>query len=113
LLCEVSAFWHVWSCEEAQVWLTLGLVIAAFLALPIVWYQLHIQGVRERLWKTLEACRLYDTDPVIQEASRLLNDAMGPGDDFTKLDRAAHDLAATTMLNYLDGIASTSALAIT
>jgi hypothetical protein len=101
----VSVFGSIQPCDIVQIWINLGLLVSAIIAVPLVLYQLRVQRIRERNWKTLEACRLYDTDPTLDKATFLLNEAMGPEDDFTKLTLKDHEHATVTMLNYLDGIA--------
>lgn len=104
-MCQVSVFGWLQPCDVVQIWIDLGLLLSAVVALPLVLYQLRIQRIRECNWKTLEACRLYDTDPILDKATFVLNDAMGPEDDFTRLTVKDHEHATVTMLNYLDGIA--------
>src|SRR5882757_1978977 len=42
---------------------------------------------RAIVWETLRACSQYDTDPIIEVATKRIWDASGPTQDYAKADR--------------------------
>jgi hypothetical protein len=84
-----------WSAVEAIATVSLVLIGA---------WQIKAIRKQEKGWKTLEACEKYDQDPVLDRSLRNIAGAKTSGE----LDKnpEAFRVDYTTVLNYLDGIAT-------
>ncbi|GAA0777941.1 hypothetical protein E1180_17320 [Roseibium denhamense] len=61
------------------------------------------QNRRDQKWKTLEACRLLDTDPILDQSTARIWDASANGTDYSNMK--AHQRDIINLLNHLDAIA--------
>jgi hypothetical protein len=59
---------------------------------------------RARKWQPLEACQMYDFDPVLDNATARIWATSKKGTDYTPASVDSRDVITT--LNYLDGIAT-------
>ena len=70
----------------------------------VAWYQIGALKRQQQGWETLKACDRYDTDPVIDAALNKLRDHRNSGT--LASNPMAVRLEITTVLNYLDGVAT-------
>jgi hypothetical protein len=70
----------------------------------IAWYQIGALRRDQKAWKTLEACERYESDEVLTEALKVLRDARDSGR--LKENPRPFRMEASTLLNYLEGIAT-------
>jgi len=90
------ADWNtVWSAVQA---------IGTVGAVGVAAYQIAKLRADQRGWETLKACERYDTDPVIEAA--LVRLKVGRDGVDLLIDTKKYSLDATTVLNYLEGIAT-------
>ncbi|MBO6758380.1 MAG: hypothetical protein JJ902_18745 [Roseibium sp.] len=61
------------------------------------------QNRRDQKWKTLEACRLLDTDPVLDQCTDRIWSLSANGTDYSDMKQCQRDII--NLLNHLDAIA--------
>lgn len=83
---------------------TIAVAIVGWIQLGRLTEQFRLQGQRESKWKTLEACRSIDVDPIIDRCSRVLAKHWDPqAAQYHNIDEVKFE--AITILNVLDEIA--------
>mgnify|MGYP000005533757 CR=1 FL=1 len=77
----------------------------AVLGIPIFLLQVRQRSAQQRMWATVDACKLLETNTELCRAAAKLREASEKGTSYTKetLDEAKTEIV--TLLNFLDGIA--------
>ncbi|MFB7143349.1 DUF4760 domain-containing protein [Agrobacterium deltaense] len=83
---------------------TIGLFFATLVLAYVGWYQIGHLRKESKKWRTLDACEIYDRDPVIQECLKVLR-KYKVNKDKGLLHTDDIKIEALSVLNYLDGIA--------
>lgn len=102
----ISAAWSQLD-QGSEFWIaigTVGLFFATLLLAFVGWFQIGELRRESKKWRTIEACELYDKDPILHACLKEMREYRISKE---KGDIYGHDvkIEVISVLNYLDGIA--------